>query len=437
MTDGSTTARRDETPTSVRARTPRDRRRRPEQCRIVRGRPVGSRIADLAEWAAGVRPTPGDEKLARRALVDTVAGTLAAADARDTGWTAGSPAVLRWAAVGHVLDVDDVHLPSSSRVSVVCVPATLACGGGSREYLAAAGVMVRLGAALGREHDRAGWDPTCTVGAPAAAVAAGLALGLDATALATAVALAAAGASGVQASCGASNKPLQVGLAAAAGVRAAHLAAAGAPVDPATLDQWFAMIGGVDALDGPLVPDGLTVKAYPCSDALQRVISAVRLLPPLPRDGIAAIRVHIPQSALQPLIRSAPCTGQDATRSLEYAVAAALLDGFPGLASFTEAAVGRPEAKHLAGLVDIRPGPGGTGILDGDVRITVELTDGTAEHAALDVPDGHPRRPLSDADLAAKVAGCVGPQLAATVLALGWDDAAALLHGALPEGAAR
>src|SRR4030081_544940 len=117
MTDGSTTARRDETPTSVRARTPRDRRRRPEQCRIVRGRPVGSRIADLAEWAAGVRPTPGDEKLARRALVDTVAGTLAAADARDTGWTAGSPAVLRWAAVGHVLDVDDVHLPSSSRVS--------------------------------------------------------------------------------------------------------------------------------------------------------------------------------------------------------------------------------------------------------------------------------------------------------------------------------
>jgi hypothetical protein len=58
-------------------------------------------------------------------------------------------------------------------------------------------------------------------------------------------------------------------------------------------------------------------------------------------------------------------------------------------------------------------------------------------HAALDVPDGHPRRPLSDADMAAKVAGCVGPELAATVLALGWDDAAALLHGALPEGAAR
>jgi hypothetical protein len=44
---------------------------------------------------------------------------------------------------------------------------------------------------------------------------------------------------------------------------------------------------------------------------------------------------------------------------------------------------------------------------------------------------------LSDADMAAKVAGCVGPELAATVLALGWDDAAALLHGALPEGAAR
>ncbi|HET6260232.1 MAG TPA: MmgE/PrpD family protein [Pseudonocardia sp.] len=431
------TARRDASPTSVRARRRRDRRRGPEQCRTGRGRPGGLRIADLAEWAAGVRPTPGDEELARRALVDTVAGTLAAVDGPDTGWTAGSPAVLRWAAVGHVLDIDDVHLPSSSRVSVVCVPATLACGGGSREYLAAAGVMARLGAALDREHDRAGWDATCTVGAPAAAVAAGLALGLDATALATAMALAVPAASGVQGSCGAPDRPLRVGLAAAAGVRAAHLAAAGAPVDPATLDQWFAMIGGVDALDGPLVPDGLTVKPYPCSDALQRVISAVRLLAPLPRDQIAAIRVHIPQSALQPLIRSAPRTGQEATRSLEYAVAVALLDGFPGLASFTDAAVGRPEAKQLAGLVDIRPEPGGIGILDGDVRITVELMDGTVEHAVLDVPDGHPRRPLSDADLSAKVAGCVGPELAATVLTLGWDDAAALLHGALPEGAAR
>ena len=252
---------------------------------------------ELATWAARdavvTRPTvpaspsspsgrrrcgraPRTRELARRALVDTVAVTLAAADDPVAAWTAGSDAALRWAAVGHVLDFDDVHLPSTSHVSVVCVPATLACGGGAREYLAAAGVMARLGAALGWEHYRSGWHATCTAGAPAAAVAAGLALGLDSAGLARAMALAVPAAGGVQRAFGTAAKSLQVGFAAAAGVRAAHLAAAGASADPAALDQWFGLVGGSGAvdLDGPLVPEGLAVKLHPCCYALQRPISA-------------------------------------------------------------------------------------------------------------------------------------------------------------------
>jgi 2-methylcitrate dehydratase PrpD len=396
-------------------------------------------IAELAEWAAAVRPGPADEELARRALVDTVAVTLAAVHEPVAGWTAGSPAALRWAAVGHVLDFDDVHLPSTSHVSVVCVPAALACGGGSREYLAAAGVMARLGAALGWEHYRAGWHATCTAGAPAAAVAAGLALGLDAGGLATAMALAVPAAGGVQRSFGTGGKSLQVGFAAAAGVRAAHLAAAGASADPAALDQWFSLVGGAGPLDldGPLVPEGLAIKLHPCCYAMQRPISATRSLRPVPVDEITRIRVRTPQAALQPLIHSAPRTGLEGKFSLEYAVAAALLDGFPDTGSFTDAAVARPEARRLTGLVAVVPEPGGADVLAGDVRISLERADGTSEDAALDVPDGHPRRPPSDADLAAKVVGCVGPERAATVLGLDWADAAALLHHCLPEGAAR
>ncbi|GAA5142026.1 MmgE/PrpD family protein [Pseudonocardia adelaidensis] len=396
-----------------------------------------TRIADLADWACDARPGPADIELARRALVDTVAVTLAAVDEPVAGWTAGSEAALRWAAVGHVLDFDDVHLPSTSHVSVVCTAAALAAGGGAREYLAAAGVMARLGAALGWEHYRAGWHATCTADDPAAAVAAGLALGLDAGGLARALALSVPAAGGVQRAFGTGAKSLQVGFAAAAGVRAAHLAAAGASADPTALDQWFGLVGGAGPvqLDGPLVPEGLAIKLHPCCYALQRPISAARALPPAPAEEVSRIHVRTPAVALQPLIHDRPRTGLEGKFSLQYAVAAALLDGFPGAASFTDPAVDRPEAQRLVRCVEVEAEPGGTGILAGDVLIRRERAGGTVDEARLDVPDGHPLRPPTDDDLARKVTDCVGVDRAAEVLALDWPGAAALLHRVLPGGA--
>ncbi|HYH31942.1 MAG TPA: MmgE/PrpD family protein [Pseudonocardia sp.] len=396
-------------------------------------------VGDLAGWACEVRPAgPADEELARRALVDTVAVTLAAVDDPVAGFTTGAGAALRWAAVGHVLDFDDVHLPSTSHVSVVCTAATLACGGGAREYLAAAGVMARLGTALGWDHYRSGWHATCTAGAPAAAVAAGLSLGLDAGRLAQAMALAVPAAGGVQRAFGTAAKSLQVGFAAAAGVRAAHLAAAGASADPAALDHWFRLVGGAGEvqLDGPLVPDGLAIKLHPCCYALQRPISAARALPQAAVGDVSRIRVRTPAAALQPLIHAAPRTGLEGKFSLQYAVAAALLDGFPGAGSFTDAAVTRPEAQRLVGLVEVEEQPGGAGILDGDVQIVRELADGSVDEARLDLPDGHPLRPPTEDDLARKVADCVGADRAADVLGLDWPEAARMLRRALPDGAA-
>ncbi len=75
----------------------------------------------------------------------------------------------RWATAGHVLDFDDLHMPSTTHISAVCVPTALATGGDARTYLAAAGVMARLGAALGWPHYSAGWHATCTAGRAGAA----------------------------------------------------------------------------------------------------------------------------------------------------------------------------------------------------------------------------------------------------------------------------
>ncbi|MCU1657578.1 MAG: hypothetical protein JWO57_2234, partial [Pseudonocardiales bacterium] len=206
-------------------------------------------IADIADWAFQLRPDDCDIELAQRALVDTVAVALAASDEPVVQMTTGLPEPLRWAAIGHALDFDDVHLPSSSHVSVVCVNATLSVGGGAREYLAAAGAMARIGTALGWPHYSEGWHTTCTAGAPAAAIGAGLALGLDVAGLARAMALAIPGAGGLQRAFGTAGKALQVGFATDAGVRAARLVAAGATAAPAVLDDWFRLMGGRGDLD--------------------------------------------------------------------------------------------------------------------------------------------------------------------------------------------
>ncbi len=357
----------------------------------------------LARWAHDYAPTTADRELARRALVDTLAVTHAARDSRMRAITAGLPDAARWAATGHVLDFDDLHLPSTAHISVVCVPATLATGGDDTAYLAGAGVMARLGTALGWAHYTRGWHVTCTAGAPAAAVAASVALGLTVEQTTQAIALAVPQAGGVQRAFGTDAKALQVGLAADAGVRAARLAAAGARADPTALDQWMALVGGDPAaldLEGPAVPGGLAIKLYPCCYALQRPISALRGT----RMTVDRIRVRTPAASMQPLIHHAPITGLQGKFSMEYAIAAALLDERPGFASFTDDAVRRPEAQRLISLVELETTPGGDGLLTGD--LTIELTGERTSTVSEKLPPGAPDRPPTDAELAEKLTDC-------------------------------
>jgi 2-methylcitrate dehydratase PrpD len=366
---------------------------------------------DLAGWAAALSPTTADFELADRSLLDTVAVAVAAREHPVTRLAAELPEAARWAVAGHVLDFDDLHMASTTHISVVCVPATLAVGGGARAYLAGAGVMARIGAALGWPHYSAGWHATCTAGAPAAAVAAGVALGLDEGQLATAITLAIPGAGGVQRAFGTDAKSLQVGFAAHAGVRAAGLAAAGAKADPAALEQWFELVGGDPTairLEGPAVPGGLAIKLYPCCYALQRPISALADLAHEGLEPAAVTRIVLrtPRATVAPLIHHRPQTGLQGKFSIEYAAAAALLDPHQGFASFTDAAVQRPEAQRLVDLVEVELSEGGDWLLAGE--ISAEVHTGTQVHKArLTLPPGSPERPATAEDLALKVAECL------------------------------
>ena len=394
----------------------------------------------LARWATRLEPEPDDLALADRSLLDTVAVTLAARDHRVTRLAAGLPDGARWAVAGHVLDFDDLHMPSTTHVSAVCVPTALATGGGPRAYLAAAGVMARLGTALGWRHYSAGWHATCTAGAPASAAGAAVALGLPATTIAVAMALAVPAAGGVQRAFGTDAKSLQVGFAVDAGIRAARLAAAGAQADPEAVDAWLGLVGGDPAAvdpSGPTVPNGLAVKLYPCCYALQRPISALAELAPKPDPAaIRRIVLRTPEATVVPLIHHRPASGLQGKFSLEYAAAAALLaaysGAYPGFASFTDAAVRRDAARRLVSLVETKLDPGGSWLLDGELGAEIHTGDGAILRARAKFPPGSPERPATAAQLRVKLADCVRG-LDTDPASWTWDNAADVLRRWLGE----
>jgi 2-methylcitrate dehydratase PrpD len=224
-----------------------------------------------------------------------------------------------------------------------------------------------------------------------------------------------------------------VGFAAEAGVRAARLAAAGATADPAALDEWLLLMGGTAArfkVGGPAVPGGLALKLYPCCYALQRPIGAMQQITAA-ADQVAAVVVRTPGSTVQPLIHHRPSCGLEGKFSIEYAIAAALLDGHPGFASFEDAAVQRREAHRLIGAVQVITSPGGKGLLDGDLEVEVRLRDGRVQAARLAMPPGSPSQPPTRNQMQAKFAAC-GRDVPGLLEGLGWKAATRLLRRELP-----
>ncbi|OYO14337.1 2-methylcitrate dehydratase [Enemella evansiae] len=390
----------------------------------------------LADWATTFEPSTEDLALADRQLVDTVAVGLAAHSHPVLEKVGALDQAGRWAVACHVLDFDDLHMPSTTHISTVCIPVVLALGGGPRDFLAGAGVMARIGTALGWRHYSAGWHATTTAGALGAAAAAASCFGLDAEATMMALALAVPAAGGVQDAFGTDAKSIQIGLAADAGIRAARLARDGARANPAAVQRWLTLLGG-DPADpvlsqrSPAVPDGLAIKIHPACYALQRPITAIAgLREGLDPESVTGIRLRTPAASVVPLQSHRPQTGLEGKFSLEYAAATALLDDFPGFWEFGDEAVNRPAAQRLLQLVETELTDGGEGLLTGRVQITV--TDDRGERTAeLDLPPGSPTRPPTSQELRRKVEECLrGLDIRPEQLT--WQESAELFRGTLP-----
>jgi 2-methylcitrate dehydratase PrpD len=419
---------------------------------------------DIATWVAGASleamPVEVLER-ARAGVIDTVGVILAgvhepvariAAEivAEDGGapvatrlgtglMTAPESAALLNGIAGHALDYDDVSVTLTGHPSVVVLPAALAAaelagasGAGLLEaYVAGVEVVARLGSAIGPAHYRAGWHATSTLGTLGAAMAAGRVMGLDAGRLANALAIAVSEASGSRRNFGTMTKPFHAGHAARCGLAAARLAARGMTGDPTAVEAplgLFALLsfgeGRPEAVAGSLgrpydlAAVGLSVKKYPCCFAIHRAADAVldlRAEHGLRAERVDAVTVTVPVGAVSPLIHDRPTDGLQGKFSMQYVLAAALLDGRVGLDTFADEAVRRPPAQALLPLVTVREDPGipagANPIEDGYVDVEVRLRDGASLTRRVAHPRGSAADPLRPDELARKFRDC-----AATVL---------------------
>ncbi|WP_038902069.1 MmgE/PrpD family protein [Dickeya dadantii] len=280
---------------------------------------------------------------------------------------------------GHALDFDDFHSGFRGHPGTVILPALLALAGEQpaiteEQFLVAYAIGVetagRLGLAAGPRHYSQGYHNTATLGAIAAAAAACRLTGATPDQTANALGLAASQAAGLRAQFGSAMKPLHAGLAARAGLSAAQLALAGFHGNHDTvLDAFLAAHGDGQHHSDALITDwgnpwrlvspGLTFKRYPTCGGTHSAAEAAFILREQwlkryeqPSDNLpdAVDRVTVtfpPGGDAAPFIRQAT-TAVEGRFSLEYVIAAALLEGELRLERFTEG----PVDPRIAALAD-------------------------------------------------------------------------------------
>lgn len=416
---------------------------------------------------------------ARRSWFDTAAALAAGVgeDSTRAAWHAcvapeadpsrlpAADAALVLGTASHALDYDDVCMLATCHPSVPVVAALLALQpmleqrrpGLTYEQLLGAyalgtETLLRLGEWLGFRHYALGFHATGTLGTVGAAAAAAHALGLDPVTAHHALAIAASSAAGLRANFGTDTKPLHVGFAAAAGVRAALLAHAGARGSD---DVWgasgfaLAFNGGERPASLPWRPDmpwaleapGFEHKRYPSCYMTHRLIAgllAIRARQPQHTAEAVDIEVDLPRGGTAPLKHPRPTTGLQAKFSGPYCAAEAWIAGRVELPSFTDGAVSRAALRAQMERVVLRERERDGETLD-TAPVTVTVRGATwSDVITVDWAPGSAVDPMSRDELRAKWRDCAahaglaaGEELALRLLDAPHDTDVARLLGPL------
>jgi 2-methylcitrate dehydratase PrpD len=416
-------------------------------------------LRHYAEWACRLNyenlPVVAASN-ARKAIIDTIAAMLAgvnepasrkimayvarekaAGNASVTGsncrFSTASAALIN-GTMAHALDYDDLLTSTRSHPSAVLVPAVLAVGetldaSGAEilvAYLAGLELIDKIGSLAAFPQYAKGWHTTSTLGGLGAAAAASKLLKLPSAQMRMAVSIAASMAGGLQKNFGTMTKPLHAGLAAQSGVMAAMLAADGFTASDdvfAGKDNYLEVTAqtvepsSVPSFGAPfaVVSPGLHVKRYPCCFATHRALDAIFFLrsehPQLDVKQIKSVTCMAPARSFTALIYDLPGTGLEGKFSMQYVVAAALVDGCVNIGSFTDEKVGRKNLRLLMEKVGKVEDPN-LAITDPDgtdrrfTEVTVEIVNGQVFQKRIVRPKGSVDVPLTEEEIAEKFLEC-------------------------------
>ena len=328
----------------------------------------------------------------------------------------------------HALDYDDTTVPMHGHPSAPLLPAVLALAeargrGGSAvldAFVIGFEVESNLGSALGDSHYQHGWHATATVGTLGAAAAGARLAGLTAEQTRNALGIAISLAAGSRANFGSMTKPLHVGNAARSGLQAVLLAERGftAAEDSIGGPMGFVRLFTPEGDERPerlatlgeswgIVEPGINVKRYPCGYAIARAADAMFALVQehdLQPEQIARIEVRVHPSGLAALIHPRPQDGLQSKFSVEYVLAAILVDRDLRLSTFENVAVARPETRRILERVHTSEGspPPGIAAAPQFAHVAVTLADDTRLERSVAEAAGSSKHPLSWDELAAK-----------------------------------
>jgi aconitate decarboxylase len=344
------------------------------------------------------------------------------------------PAALLNATSMHVLDFEPMWTPATHALSPALAPVLAlaeSIGASGREVLAALikGVEIQgwIRRASGHVESRDfRFHPPGMVGPIGAVVAAAHLLKLDAARLSHAIGIASSRCGSLTSNTGTMTKSTHCGYAASLGLEAALLAASGFTGDTSAFDRpdGYAAIFLPPHFDremllsfGPpfrLVDPGYTLKIFPCKFTTHYgITAALAARPRIPSpDAICAVRM------LAPIVptgdRPHPKTGLEGKFSVQYTLAAALLDGAVTLSSFTDERLQRLDMQALLGKINVTMTPNITTEYNAGryVDVEIELSDHTVVRERCERPRGSwGAEPISEAEHINKVRDCFAGSL--------------------------
>lgn len=432
-------------------------------------------LAEFAAEAGSARIPERARALARDHVLDCVGVTLAASVeapgrivaelTREAGGRpeahllgtdiVGSAIEVAWAngTLAHLLDFDDTGF---SHPTACILPAALAIGervgasGGDllRAMVIGYEVFERLAVAARPYESRLrgrGYHPTSIYGCPAAAAAAGCLLGLDARRMNAALGLAATNAGGLTQHFGSWGKGVQAGNAARAGVSGALLAAKGYRCDAEVFEGTYGLFNAIHGLGNydlgavaeglgerwAIVEPGLSIKRYPCCGGTLRAIDAAIALREehgISFQQVERVVVECAPELLDILRFRAPGDGFRGKFSLDYCVAAAVLDGRVDLDTFGDDYATSPRLRAALERVVVVQRPEWSATVASRKRtpVTIQLEDGRSLSQEVEHPRGSPGNPLSREELLAKFRACASRALPGEQVARGLELLAGL-----------